>query len=345
MTHLLYFFYFLLKTNYKDLNIALDCAKNKVNKTKPQLILDMMGASLKYGSSFMDYFNFQFYRKTKIERAKYATMGDMYRFHKSMNSKSKIHKLDNKDEFAGNYKAYCNAPFIFSNDEKGIADFKSFLINSKNDSLLVFKDPESTAGRGVRVGKVKFMNDELYIDDTVFEDFIKTQFNSSSFLYAEDFIQQHSLINDISPTALNTIRVITLINNVGEVEIIGAVFRISVNSPIDNYSKGNIAAEVDVNTGEVITGAIKKNSSCDVYHDYHPITNAKIKGFVIPNWETVKNTVVEAAKIEPQIRTIGWDVAILENDVKLIEGNSQWNKDTWQIPAGIGKKHIIKDYL
>src|SRR5699024_9792274 len=157
-------------------------------------------------------------------------------------------------------------------------------------------------------------------------------------LYFEKYLEQNKAIQAISPTALNTIRVITLVKDDHSVDIIGAIFRISVNSKLDNFSKGNIAAEVDIKSDEVITGGIIKNSSCGEYYDRHPITEEQIKGFKIPMWDTVVKTVKEAALINPEIRTVGWDVAILEDDVKLIEGNSKWNKDTWQIPAGYGKK-------
>ena len=50
-------------------------------------------------------------------------------------------------------------------------------------------------------------------------------------------------------------------------------------------------------------------------------------GYKIPNWEKVIETVTEAAKVVPQCRYIGWDVAILNDDVELIEGNHNPDHD------------------
>jgi hypothetical protein len=55
--------------------------------------------------------------------------------------------------------------------------------------------------------------------------------------------------------------------------------------------------------------------------------------------------VTEAALVVPQVRTVGWDIAITPSGPIIIEGNSKWNKDTWQIPAGKGKLQMIKKYL
>jgi hypothetical protein len=47
----------------------------------------------------------------------------------------------------------------------------------------------------------------------------------------------------------------------------------------------------------------------------------------------------------PQIRTVGWDVAILEKDVVIIEGNPSWNKGAPQIPNNKGIKVMLEKYL
>lgn len=51
----------------------------------------------------------------------------------------------------------------------------------------------------------------------------------------------------------------------------------------------------------------------------------------------------------PQVRYVGWDVAVRENDVLLIEGNSYPGHDILQLPAytpnGYGLKPILEPYL
>lgn len=340
--HFIYFFYYILRTDYKLLKKSVSCASKKSRKTKFTLIADMIYSSLKYGASFVDFFNFGFYMKSKIQRKEYATMGDMYMFHKKLNDKSKTHLLDNKELFAKHYASFCNTPVVLDKNSSDLYDFIKSCVGEK----LVFKDPLGTAGKAVSIADVTIDNQgTLLIEGRQHIEFLNDFFGENNIVYVEKYLNQNKLINEISPSALNTIRVITIIDNKEEVHVIGSVFRISVDCDVDNYSRGNIAAEIDIKTGKVITGGIQKNSSCGEYFDFHPITHKPIKNFQIPMWDLIIETVTKAALILPQIRTVGWDVAVLEDSVILIEGNSQWNKDTWQIPAGYGKKQILLKYL
>src|SRR5690554_991987 len=341
MKNVLYLGFFILKTNYADLNKSIHCTVKK-GYSKYRLILDMVFSAILYGSSFVDYFNFQFYRKNRAERKAYATMGIMYKFHKKVNDKNYIAKIDDKKHFSVNFAEYCNKPFFYTKDQ-----YQELIrvLGEKNGKKIVIKDPTSTGGKGVQVVELNLQNGKLYANSLELELLLNQHFQNNTLFYFEDFIEQHSLISEISPTAVNTIRVITMINDNREPEIIGSVFRISVDCPIDNYSAGNMAAEIDKETGVVITGGIRKRSSCDEYHDLHPVTKKTIKEFVIPNWDAITKASLEAALVVPEVRTVGWDIAVTENGPIFIEGNSQWNKDTWQIPAGKGKIDIIAKYL
>lgn len=341
MKNVLYLGFFVLRTNYSDLFQSFSCTNSK-GYSRVRLLFDMIWSSLRYGSSFVDYFNFRFFEKNHGERSQYASMGTMYRFHNKINNEAAIDRLDNKKNFFVNFKSYCNPAFLFSSDQLAMAFAElSRRINRK----VVIKDPSSTGGKGVQIFPVYEQSGIFYIGESSLNDFLEGHFKTNESLYFEDFIEQHEVLNKVSPTGVNTIRVITLINDLGQVEIIGSVFRISVNCNIDNYSAGNLAAEIDKNTGIVVTGGIRKRSSCDIYHDLHPVTNEKILGLKIPYWEETILMVKQAAMVEPRVRSVGWDVAITQHGPVLIEGNSKWNKDTWQIPAGRGKLEMIKQYL
>lgn len=341
MRNLLYLAYFILKTNYPDLKTSLNCT-SKIGHNRLLLLADMVWSTLRYGSSFVDYFNFRFYEKKHVLRHAYATMGYMYRFHRNFNDQSRIKEVDSKKLFPLKFGKFCNKSYVF---EKGQLTLLNTYLRKKAGEKIVIKDPNSTAGRSIRILNVVKNENVIEIGNQTLDEFVHAEFEAKNSLYIEDWIQQHHLISAVSPTGVNTIRMITLLNKKGEVEIIGSVFRISIDCPIDNYSAGNLAAEINPTTGIVIKGGIRKRSSCDLYHDIHPITGCQIKGLQIPFWEMITKMVKEAALIVPEVSTVGWDVAITENGPVIIEGNSTWNKDTWQIPAGFGKKHIIAPYM
>jgi len=301
----------------------------------------MIWCSLRYGSSFVDYFNFRFYEKDHQQRQAYATMGFMYKYHREINDQNKIKEVDSKELFPKKFGAWCNKSYVFTKDENNqIFQF----IKSKTGHKLVFKDPESTAGKSINIVSITEKENQFFIGNQNASDFINKAFQSKQSIYCEDFIQQHDAIQAISPTGVNTLRIISMVTKEKTVDIIAALFRISVNCPIDNYSAGNLAAEIDPITGIVSKGGIRKRSACDDYHDVHPVTKMPIKGFQIPFWKETIQMINEAALIVPEVRTIGWDVAITSSGPILIEGNSQWNKDTFQIPSGIGKKDILLKY-
>lgn len=340
MKNILYLPYFILKAEYGKVLYSMKCASTE---GKPRLILamDMVLCSILYGTSFIDYFNFRFYRKAKIERESFASMGVMYSFHKKVNDQSRIPLVDDKFEFARMFKKYTKPSFRFESSQQG--ELLSFL-EVRIGKTIVVKDVESTAGKGVQFLIISISKSgSILVNGEKWDNWFYTRAKLGS-IYIEDYLVQHEVLNKISPTGLNTIRVITLLDN-GEVKILGAALRISVNSQLDNFSAGNLAADVEVETGIVRTGGIRKLASCDRYHDTHPITRMPIKGVKIPYWGKIKILVDKAAKVVPEVRTIGWDIAVLDGGPFLIEGNSKWNKDTWQIPADQGRIDMIKKYL
>ena len=65
-------------------------------------------------------------------------------------------------------------------------------------------------------------------------------------------MEQHPEMNRLSPSGLNTVRIITQLNKEGGVDYLGARLRITINLSVDNLAAGNMAASIDIETGEVI---------------------------------------------------------------------------------------------
>jgi len=112
----------------------------------------MVVCSLRYGSSFVDYFNFRFYEKEHEERRAYATMGFMYEFQKCVNARGRIDEVDNKVRFAENFAGFCIRPHIFLAGQQSAAEC---YLMSRVGSMVVLKDPVSTAGKGVHILEVQ----------------------------------------------------------------------------------------------------------------------------------------------------------------------------------------------
>jgi len=337
---LLYFLYFLIKSDYKKVIHGISCAKKYRHSIC--LIIDLLFCSLQYGTSLDDYFSFRFYNKSKSQRKNFATTAYMYVFHKTLNDKRYKLKIDDKSQFRKYYKKFSGISQLFDvNNQQQLVNW----LNNNSLERFVIKDPLGTVGKAIHF--ITYSKNKQFIIKNIIitldELFIKFAINGK--LYVEPVIKQHIQIKNLAPTALNTIRVITVVRKDNQVDIVSAAFRIAVNNETDNFSSGNLAAAVDVTTGIVISPGIKRLAACSDSYEAHPVSGKKILGFQIPYWELVKCMVTEAALVFPQVRTVGWDVAILDDKPIIIEGNPSWNKGTPQIPLDKGIKPILDKYL
>jgi hypothetical protein len=160
----------------------------------------------------------------------------------------------------------------------------------------------------------------------------------------EEYIVQHIELSNLSPSGLNTLRIVTTLNDENEVDILGARLRISVNSHVDNLAAGNIAAPVDIKTG-VVNGPGVYSDITKKAEKTHPITGSQIEGFKIPFFNEAVNMVLDAALHDQSNRSIGWDVAISNTGPSILEGNHDWCKLVWQLPVGKGLKKELEKYV
>ena len=148
----------------------------------------------------------------------------------------------------------------------------------------------------------------------------------------------------LSSAGLNTLRVFTQLDDQNKVHYLGARLRITVNSYVDNLAAGNLAAPVDLQTG-LVNGPGVYSDITKTDQRTHPITKEPIEGFQIPFWKEALTMVNEAAKLHPENRSIGWDVAITNAGPELLEGNHNWCKLLWQLPVKKGLKQELEKFV
>src|SRR5699024_11788433 len=118
----------------------------------------------------------------------------------------------------------------------------------------------------------------------------------------EELIIQHEAKSKIYPDAINTVRIVTIVDDDRTPHIICAYFRIGNGKYVDNFNSGGMVAPVNEETGEVMDKAIDKKKNL---YAYHPATNAQIKGFIFPHWDKALKLVKEASKVVKEMRYIG----------------------------------------
>lgn len=141
-------------------------------------------------------------------------------------------------------------------------------------------------------------------------------------------------MSNFNPSSVNTVRIATLYQN-GKVYLLSSALRIGAgDGPTDNLHGEGVAIAVDLDTGLTISKGY--TNLCKQYL-LHPISKLPLIGFQIPNWDMAKKCVIDAAKLAYEkigAQFVGWDVAILENGVALIEGNPHQANDLIQLGQG-----------
>jgi glutathione synthase/RimK-type ligase-like ATP-grasp enzyme len=147
----------------------------------------------------------------------------------------------------------------------------------------------------------------------------------SECLIQEGIVQHHEL-NNLNPSSVNTVRIDTLLNKEGNIDVLSAYLRMSQgNHYVDNIGSGGCMVGVNLESG-----TLKKYANPDfkvygtVVYTSHPVTGIAFEGFELPFFEDVKALVIRAASLMPGLRIIGWDVAFSEKGPVIIEGNSDY---------------------
>lgn len=327
----IYFAYYLKVTDWGKFRRFTHYVADKKGYSQAWIILDAIRACFKYKVSLLDYFYFRFYELDQTGRDSYAGTGFMYEYHKEMNPLDKRDILSNKILFFQNYSEFvihrhCTIQDIEQNNER----YQQ--LKAASPKKLVLKDALGQCGWSVEVVPGDISREELL-----------QLMNEKGFNLLEQFVQQHSELARLSDTGLNTIRMVTQLDENNKVQVLGALLRISINSFVDNIAMGNIAAPINLVTGRIDSAAVYSDIT-KPQEEVHPITKEQIVGFQVPFWTEALSMIERAALHRKQNRSIGWDVAITEAGPSLIEGNHNWCKLLWQLPNQRGMKSEILKY-
>jgi len=279
-------------------------AKSKVPKLF--IIFDMLWCVVRYGIGYLEYHVFGFAYIHGKKRKTFMTMSDSLELVRRANNKDFDYIFEDKIEFNKCFYDYIGRAWLDLR-KASFAEFEAF---AKERDCIFVKEVSGFGGLGadcINVAEYQSIR-ELY--DTLLE---HKQF------VVEDCIKQHSKMNTLCAASVNTIRIVTLVSN-GAVNVIYSLIRIGDGSKhVDNISSGGLYCPVNEN------GVIYKPGFCDktgLYYENHPLTKTKLVGFEIPYYAEAIELIKRAAVKVPEIRYVGWDVAICETGPTLIEGNT-----------------------
>jgi len=157
-------------------------------------------------------------------------------------------------------------------------------------------------------------------------------------MFLEELIVQHKKMSTLCPSSVNTIRIMTFVNN-GKSEILYAALRVGNGiHEVDNFHKGGMGVQINTKEGKLKGNAIDKDLN---EFKMHPTTKVYFNKFELPYWNETKKLVLDAALVNQNIKVVGWDVAITKNGPILVEGNRRPGFDLVQVLSKKGRKDII----
>jgi len=269
----------------------------------PFLWIDSTYALLRHGILIKQYTIGSVYKLPHVKLGGVFSQRRLERIIAKYNKSSDVHYLQNKNEFNQHFRKWVHRQWLDSNSMSE----KDFTKLVENNGRLFVKPLDAQEGEGIRTMRLT-AND-------IHEAF---QTLKRENVIIEEAIVQHQKMN-FGNVAVNTVRVITCMDRHGQPHILRAALRVGVgDSVVDNFTAGGALYDIDIETGVIDMKGIGHDY---VELIYHPGTDICMLGYQLPNWDVLVIGVKEAAKALPTCRFIGWDVAITETGIELIEGN------------------------
>lgn len=351
------------KRTHRAFGVMIDAVREKIgdvpeNYSKPGLvstILDVFYSRMRYGTGITDYFDYRFYSLNHRGRKSFGTIRDQFYLYNHLNDPAYVERANNKTEFFRYYGHLMGRKALHISEETSDQELADFIREAEEAGVksLILKPYNGGDGYGIffldlhdpilRSVKTVMKKHAEELNKAIEKaPHLKKKLSSGTAIDAEWVIENHPAIKKVHPSSLNTLRFPTLLVN-GECRLQGAYIRFGTGEmKTDNINSGGIGAEIDLETGIVLTPA---TDHTEKVYLRHPTTDEIIIGLQIPCWEEVKALVKKAALVTPQLRYMVWDVALTSQGPVIIEGNCLGGLTLQQFPRHMGKRYLYKDVL
>ena len=289
-------------------------------------------ANKQNGASVTDYFDFEFYNKAFSIRSTFRTQRHHIPTRTICNDPCAMTLLYNKAKTNHFFNAFLNRDWLYTRNCT-FEDFRNFI---EKHPRFFSKPLNGSLGMGAEIIKV----DSTKNIGELFDNLKK----KNSIL--EELVIQHKDIASFCPDTVNTIRVYSILDIHDVVHILATSGRFGrTGGVVDNVHVGGGASVIiDPKTGIIISDGLDNDHR---RIKRHPDTGKTFKGFQYPCWEKMRKIVTEMAKMIPQLRHIGWDIAITDKgEALLIEANGRApDVGIQQAADSVGRLHLYEPLL
>lgn len=205
---------------------------------------------------------------------------------------------------------------------KTSVDILSFV----KDKNLILKPVDSASGSGVvklEYNNGKFIKNGKEESEENLNIYLKHLHN----YIISPVVEQAQYSKSIYPGAVNTVRILTMIDPAMSEPFIAAAahrFGTDRSAPVDNCNAGGLTANINIETGEMSAGVstyITPDNRLH-WHEKHPDTGAQIKGEKIPRWKEISDKILHLSGNIRFLKYIGWDIVVTDSGFLVLEGNN-----------------------
>ena len=311
--------------DYKRMIEMINVIKNRSNHSSFWIVLDIFRCFIKYGSGYMDYYLFYFESLTDQEKETYINVSTNNEYIKKCNDRKFYHVLNDKVDFIEKYKDFIKRDTLDIRN----CSYEEYLKFFKKHHEFMAKPVDGFCGKGIELIVTKGQDPKALYES----------FNINKQYLLEEKIVQNKEISSIYPNSINTIRVVTLNRN-NDVKIMFSAIRIGNHGKfVDNFNNGGMFTPID-DDGVIRKPALDKDNNV---FEVHPMTKTPIIGFKIPMYEQIKELCKKLALVTPELGLCGWDIALTDKGIDVVEGNQIPGYDIYQsrehlAPSKIGLK-------
>ena len=272
-----------------------------------RLYWDILFWHVVFGFDPSTYAECDFVDKSCAERRTFLSNTEQILFSRAINLEAEISLLDNKNKTYEFFKEHFHREQLLIKTED---DYSAFLAFCKRHARFFCKPFARALGRGTRIVEIGDSDPRKVFDELV----------SAGTYILEELIEQCPEMSQFNPSSVNTIRT-ALVNTSRGAEMLFAEIRCGrAGSIVDNGGQGGILIPCDIETGRLCKygyDGLGRKYTC------HPDSKVVFENFQVPRWNEVVALSKELMMKIPGLKYVGWDIALTDGNIVLVEGNSR----------------------
>ncbi len=313
---------------FDKLKQMMQVVKDKSGQSKVRTFCSMLWCGLRYGAGYYDYVMFGFYDMKGKQRNTYLTRVRNKKVCEVMNDYSYAEEFDDKLRFNVRFSKYLHRETL-NGETCGVEELEAFL---KGQDSFFAKPNHGSCGKGVT---------KLKPGDFPSTAALLEHIRKEKLVILEHSLPQHEAMAKLHPASVNTLRIVT--DLVGDqIHIAYIMVKIGRGGHCcDNTGQGGMLCRVDAEKG--IIRSVATDDYFNIF-ETHPDTGVRFEGYEIPMLSEAIALAKEAALEIPQMRHVGWDIAITPEGPAIIEGNEYPGTDLCQLAPHYPEKTGLWPY-